>query len=112
MKIERFLYYSSRQGRDCFYCGVQLTPRTATRDHWLPRKQRGLNTQNPRIHLACGPCNTVKANLAPEAFLEQIRRIFFHRYVKESLQLAITQQNRIENTTVAEQCTNSAKDEG
>lgn len=46
----------------CFYCGVQLTKLTATRDHVVPRSKGGLNTATNLV-LACGPCNHEKGNL-------------------------------------------------
>lgn len=51
----------------CWYCGKQLTRRTKTRDHVLPRCMAGL-TELGNIVPACKPCNQLKAALLLDTF--------------------------------------------
>jgi 5-methylcytosine-specific restriction endonuclease McrA len=51
----------------CWYCGRQLTRRTKTRDHVLPRCMGGL-TQFGNIVPACRRCNEWKAAFMLDTF--------------------------------------------
>jgi 5-methylcytosine-specific restriction endonuclease McrA len=51
----------------CWYCGKQLTRRTRTRDHVVPRACGGL-TEFGNIVPACVECNQLKAALLLDAF--------------------------------------------
>lgn len=59
-------------GRWCWYCGVQLTRRTATRDHKVP-KCKGGGDEPSNIVDACSRCNNRKDDHSVERF----RLIFF-----------------------------------
>ena len=61
-------------GRWCWYCGVQLTRRTATRDHKVPRC-RGGGDDPGNIVDACERCNNSKDHHSVEEF----RLILFGR---------------------------------
>ena len=59
----------------CRYCEVELTLRTATIDHILPRSRGGTNRKR-NLTLACRRCNMLKASMLPtEALRMAIRMV-------------------------------------
>lgn len=57
--------------RNCWFCGIQLTTRTQSRDHLVPRSTGGGSGHN--MVWACKKCNNRKAALT----LEEFRLVFF-----------------------------------
>lgn len=51
----------------CFYCGVQVTKKTRSLDHYIPRSKGGLTTPN-NIVVSCKNCNLAKGDKLPEDF--------------------------------------------
>lgn len=51
-----------RDGEECCYCGVSLTPGTRTIDHVIPRSLGGSNKIDNLV-LACSPCNEEKGGV-------------------------------------------------
>lgn len=60
------LVYERARGA-CEYCGVHLTSRAATIDHWMPRYRNGGDSAD-NLRCACEPCNVAKGNLHPDAW--------------------------------------------
>jgi hypothetical protein len=60
-------------GPYCAYCGLKFNARVMTLDHVAPR--RGLTAYDRRdnLVLACRPCNEIKRDQAPLAFLLGVR---------------------------------------
>lgn len=58
----------------CSYCLTLLTYDDATNDHVIPVSQGG-ETSWSNCTLACGPCNTFKANRTPEGAGMTLRRV-------------------------------------
>ncbi len=48
----------------CYLCKKQLTIKTATLDHVIPRAKKGTNRKS-NLKLCCKPCNTAKADSLP-----------------------------------------------
>jgi hypothetical protein len=67
-------YYKSI-ATNCYYCGKEMKPGTATVDHFIPRFHGGNDdlTQN-RYVICCQYCNSTKGALKPEKFLKVIGR--------------------------------------
>lgn len=69
----------------CHYCGVLLTPRTATIDHVYPRS-RGGETVLDNLVAACQECNLIKADRIIESVANPIARpaatAWIHAYIK------------------------------
>lgn len=55
----------ARDKGHCRYCGVKITRREMTIDHYIPRSKGGTNSWKNFV-LACGPCNTKKGDSMPE----------------------------------------------
>jgi len=70
----RFL---AAHGWHCAYCGRNLTPKTATKDHVVPRVQGGGDAGN--ILPACLICNRLKGPLTLEQFKEVARSAYEYR---------------------------------
>lgn len=54
-----------RKGKECHWCGVELTLDTSTIDHVIPLHRGGLDNANNRV-LACEPCNSKRGHEMPE----------------------------------------------
>lgn len=58
-----------RDKRKCQYCGIIVTPKTATVDHVIPRSHFKVQSEAhtwENIVVACKPCNSKKGNRTPE----------------------------------------------
>ena len=66
-------------GPHCSYCGRNLTPKTVTRDHVIPRVQGGVNNVG-NILPACLICNRLKGPLTLEQFKEVARTAWENRH--------------------------------
>lgn len=53
----------------CFYCGTPLNRWTSTLDHLVPKSKGGTNNRKNLV-VCCVPCNTKKADLSVEEFME------------------------------------------
>lgn len=53
----------------CFYCEEPITPINRTRDHLVPRAQRG-SLENDNVVYACWDCNSLKGNRTPYQFMK------------------------------------------
>ena len=56
----------------CAYCECQLTLKTVTRDHVIPRASGGLDGRN-NIKAACGRCNRAKGSMPVKQFQRMIQ---------------------------------------
>lgn len=63
-KLRRFI---EAHGGRCYYCGVRVDLKTATRDHRVPRSKGGRGDPG-NIVLACAPCNRKKGDRDEEEF--------------------------------------------
>lgn len=61
--LERLIILTKTDGR-CRYCGILLTHRTMTVDHWLPLCHGGTNHLE-NLFAACKQCNGEKADKHP-----------------------------------------------
>lgn len=62
----------ARDEYTCVYCGIQITYRSGTKDHYIPKhdfKQRKLGVAAAstwyNMVTSCEPCNTFKDNMLP-----------------------------------------------
>ena len=69
--VADYQHYVWRVRPHCTYCGVELTRRTVTREHVVPRCRGGGAGDN--LVPACGPCNRAKADRTLLQFLLQRR---------------------------------------
>lgn len=53
----------------CYYCGVDLTEETATRDHVIPKSQGGTDASE-NVVPCCLKCNREKADMSIGEFME------------------------------------------
>lgn len=58
-----------RQEHRCLYCGIVLSLKTATVDHWIPLGRGGTNTDD-NVVAACEKCNLEKESMTGEEFFE------------------------------------------
>jgi len=59
---------------NCFYCGKEMKPNTATIDHFIPKAKGGSDdTTKNRFVICCNACNNAKAAMKPESFLKKIK---------------------------------------
>jgi hypothetical protein len=58
-----------QHGPICAYCGGKFTPRTMTLDHVAPRRGQSAWDRRDNLVLSCGPCNALKRDQSPLAFL-------------------------------------------
>lgn len=65
--VAEYQHYVWRVRPRCTYCGIELTRRTVTRDHVVPRCRGGGAGDN--LVPACGPCNRAKADHSLLRFL-------------------------------------------
>jgi 5-methylcytosine-specific restriction endonuclease McrA len=56
-------------GPHCAYCGLKFEPRVITLDHVAPRRGQTAYDRRDNLVLACRPCNALKRDMAPLAFL-------------------------------------------
>lgn len=56
-------------GPHCAYCGLKFEPRVMTLDHVAPRRGQTAYDRRDNLVLACRPCNALKRDLAPLAFV-------------------------------------------
>jgi 5-methylcytosine-specific restriction endonuclease McrA len=56
-------------GPHCAYCGFKFTSREMTLDHVAPRRGQTAYDRRDNLVLACRPCNALKRDQAPLAFL-------------------------------------------
>jgi 5-methylcytosine-specific restriction endonuclease McrA len=56
-------------GPHCAYCGLKFEPRVMTLDHVAPRRGQTAYDRRDNLVLACGPCNALKRDQAPLAFV-------------------------------------------
>jgi 5-methylcytosine-specific restriction endonuclease McrA len=56
-------------GPHCAYCGLKVESRTITLDHVAPRRGQTAYDSRDNLVLACRPCNALKRDQAPLAFL-------------------------------------------
>lgn len=61
-----------RDGGKCQYCGVNVSSKTGTMDHVIPRSRGGTHTWE-NVVLACSKCNQKKADKMPEAFYLKLK---------------------------------------
>ena len=71
-------------GRCCYYCGVPLTLKQATKDHMQPRT-RGGSDDLLNIVPACWPCNRRKNTMTAEEFRSKFSTICTASTVNSSL---------------------------
>lgn len=62
-----------RDGGECQYCGVNVSLKTGTMDHVIPRSRGGTHTWD-NVVLACSKCNQKKADKMPEAFYLKLKK--------------------------------------
>lgn len=60
-------------GPHCAYCGEKFSPRVMTLDHVAPRRGQTAYDRRDNLVLACGPCNALKRDKAPLAFLLAVK---------------------------------------
>jgi hypothetical protein len=60
-------------GPHCAYCGLKFHPRVMTLDHVAPRRGQTAYDRRDNLVLACRPCNALKRDQAPLAFLLSVR---------------------------------------
>jgi 5-methylcytosine-specific restriction endonuclease McrA len=53
----------------CIYCGKELDKYTITLDHMIPKSKGGNDTMDNLV-ASCKECNTEKADMLPQEFLE------------------------------------------
>lgn len=68
---EQFFEKFEQLGKKCFYCGVELTKETVTRDHYIPLVKGGSDTIE-NIVPCCKNCNSRKRNKLPEDFINEL----------------------------------------
>lgn len=68
-----------RWGSYCWFCRRDLTPRAVTREHLLPLCRGGDNRPG-NIRPACAPCNTAKASMTEDEFLDHCRAVVEDRW--------------------------------
>lgn len=68
---EQFFEKFEHLGKKCFYCGVELTNETVTRDHYIPLAKGG-NDNIDNIVPCCKNCNSRKRNKMPEDFIKEL----------------------------------------
>lgn len=56
-------------GPHCAYCGLEFQARVITLDHVAPRRGQTAYDRRDNLVLACRPCNALKRDQAPLAFL-------------------------------------------
>jgi 5-methylcytosine-specific restriction endonuclease McrA len=56
-------------GPHCAYCGLKFESRVITLDHVAPRRGQTAYDRRDNLVLACRPCNALKRDQAPLAFL-------------------------------------------
>ncbi len=59
----------SDQGHRCYYCGLLLHMSNATIDHMVPLSRGGLSDRE-NLCASCSPCNSFKASMTSEEFIE------------------------------------------
>lgn len=57
--------------RNCYYCGVKLTPRTISADHIRALSNGGYDKRK-NVVAACRTCNKSKGSLSKEAFIAKL----------------------------------------
>lgn len=62
-KYRHKLKFMQKYGNACFYCGCNLTPNQATKDHLFPKSQGHELVGN--MVLACPECNHKKGDMIP-----------------------------------------------
>jgi 5-methylcytosine-specific restriction endonuclease McrA len=60
-------------GPHCAYCGVEFHSRVMTLDHVAPRRGQIAYDRRDNLVLACRPCNALKRDQSPLAFLLAVR---------------------------------------
>ena len=60
-------------GPHCAYCGLEFQSRVMTLDHVAPRRGQNAYDRRDNLVLACRPCNALKRDQAPLAFLLSVR---------------------------------------
>ena len=65
--------FDRAKGR-CEYCQLQLTPETATLDHYVARSKGGSNGIG-NMRLSCFACNNLKGNMSPAKWLARCQGV-------------------------------------
>jgi 5-methylcytosine-specific restriction endonuclease McrA len=65
-------------GPYCAYCGIKVPAREITLDHVAPRRGQTAYDRRDNLVLACRPCNALKRDQAPLAFLLGVRSRAVH----------------------------------
>jgi 5-methylcytosine-specific restriction endonuclease McrA len=60
-------------GPYCAYCGLKFETRAMTLDHVAPRRGQTAYDRRDNLVLACRPCNALKRDQAPLAFVLAVR---------------------------------------
>jgi hypothetical protein len=63
----------AEHGPVCAYCGVKFSARVMTLDHVAPRRGQTAYDRRDNLVLACPGCNAAKRDMAPLAFLLQVK---------------------------------------
>ena len=72
-QVDTRAWLLKQYGPHCAYCGQKFAARVMTLDHVAPRRGQTAYDRRDNLVLACRPCNALKRDKAPLAFLLAVK---------------------------------------